>query len=336
MARNLKMRKAYKEKNDEFYTRKEDIEAEIWHYRDYFKDKVIYCNCDDPEQSEFYKHFKMKFHEYGLKELITTCYRSQNSDLFTDRSSDYSIALRYNGKRVRKVQLKGDGDFRSEECVKLLKKADIVVTNPPFSLFRELLAQLIEHDKKFLILGNMNTVLCKEVFPLFKENKCWYGVKTNGNLRFNVPEYYPLTGSQSGIDEKGNRYVTVPAISWYTNLNHEKRNDRLTLWADYDPVKNPTYTNYDAIEVSKTAEIPCNYDGIMGVPISFMSCYNPDQFEIVGIAQRNQDNPLATKVYSCQEKKELAEGNNLNASAVLKEGNKHRIVYARILIRRKS
>ena len=227
----------------------------------------------------------------------------------------------------------GDGDFRSEECIEFLKQADIVVTNPPFSLFREYLSQLIQHEKKFIILGNLNAFKYKEVFPFFQHGRCWYGNKTNGSVKFNVPEHYPLTGSQVGIDEEGKRYVTVPGVCWYTNLDHQKRHDNLTLVKTYCPSAYPKYDNYDAIDVSKTVNIPKDYDGIMGVPISFMDKYNPDQFEIIGIDRYTYE-PIRTKVYS---NAEIRKYGNLNGQSILRmpDGTMKQM-YTRIFIRRRQ
>ena len=218
--------------------------------------------------------------------MIATCYKSTNSDLFSAHQSEQSFARIFDGEREREISLRGDGDFRSEECIELLKQADIVVTNPPFSLFREYIAQLIEYDKKFIILGNMNAFAYKEIFPLFQENKIWYGVTAAGKrLWFGVPEHYKFTGAESDrrIDEHGRKFLRIKGIiRWFTNLDHKSRHEELVLWNSFDPKRHPKYDNYDAIEVSKTKEIPKDYNGVMGVPISFMDKYNPDQFEIVG------------------------------------------------------
>ena len=233
-------------------------------------------------------------------------------------------------ERERERILESDGDFRSEECIEYLKQANIVVTNPPFSLFREYIAQLIDFRKQFIILGNMNATATKDIFPLFQSNKCWFGIKTNGSFRFTVPEHYPLTGSQAGIDEEGKRYVTVPAICWYTNLEHEHRRQKLILYEEFTPTKYPKFDNYNAIEVSKTVEIPKDFDGIMGVPISFLAKYNPEQFEILGMDMWTKE-PIRTKVYLETSLKYL------NGASVLKKSNsQYEKKYKRVFIRRKS
>lgn len=316
--------------DDECYTRIGDIEDEMWYYANHFKNKVVYCNCDDPKQSKFYQHFTEKFETYGLKKLITTCYKSDDLLHFSKHKSKKSLGLHYDGKRSLSLSLDGDGDFRSPECVDLLKQADIVVTNPPFSLFREYLPQLIKHKKKFIVLGNMNAFAYKEIFPLFRDRKCWYGVTGRlGAKYFVVPEGRPHHKIVDGIPLKS------ATVQWFTNLNHNHYPAKLDLWAKYNSLKNPKYDNYDAIEVGKTIEIPYNYDGVMGVPISFMDKYNPDQFEIVGWAKRNKDNPMATRIYSRDECNDYGDGKDLNAGPVLRYGSKLNPLFVRILIRRK-
>lgn len=292
---NANLNKAKAGKNDEFYTSIKVIEAEMEHYELHFKNKVIYCNCDDPRESKFYQHFKQKFKDYGLKRLITTCYKSRNSDLFSDHSSEQSFARFFDGKRERETILQGDGDFRSDECIEFLEQADIVVTNPPFSLFREYLPQLIQNSKKFIILGNMNAFKYKEIIPFFLENKCWYGATAAGKrLWFGVPEHYEFTGAENDrkTDDNGNKFLRMKGvIRWFTNLDHKYRHDHLVLWSEYDEKDYPKYDNYDAIEVSRTKLIPKDFDGMMGVPISFMDKYNPEQFEILDIF----NHPIVTK-----------------------------------------
>lgn len=340
---NANLHSAQKAKQDEFYTQLVDIEEELRHYKKYFKGKTVLCNCDDPRVSNFFHYFSYGFEHLGLKRLITTCYKSQEMDLFSQNVAEKAIWLEYNGdkngNRVPDVEeiginyFKGDGDFRSEECIKLLKQADIVVTNPPFSLFREYVAQLIEYDKKFIIIGNMNATTYKEIFPLFRDNKIWYGPSiSSGDREFGVPDYYPLNAAGYRVDEQGNKYIRVKGVRWFTNLEHSKRNEELPLFKHYNPEEYPKYDNYDAIEVGKTADIPCDYDGMMGVPISFLDKYNPNQFEILGITQRTDD-PYKLKNYT---KQEYANANDLNARAVLIINNVPKTMYARILIRRKK
>ena len=279
-------------KKDEFYTQLSDIERELKHYKNHFKGKVVLCNCDDPRVSNFFHFFSYNFERFGLKKLIATCYKNQEMDLFSENKSEQAIYLEYtgdkNGNNVPDVNeigikpLKGDGDFRSKECIELLKEADIVVTNPPFSLFREYVAQLIEYDKKFLIIGNINAISYKEIFKLIKENKAWLGVNMGRGISgFIVPKNYELYGSEARVDEDGNRIVATNNCLWLTNLDNAKRHEELILYKNYTPEEYPTYDNYDAINVDKTKDIPMDYKGAMGVPITFLDKFNPDQFEII-------------------------------------------------------
>ena len=315
MARNKDLQAANKAKKDEFYTQLSDIENELKHYKKHFKDKIVFCNCDDPYESNFFKYFAMNFNQLGLKKLIATCYAGspiadtqlslfENDDQInntktgvphkiiisevTDLDGDGAINLadvEYLLKNDKNVltRLEGTGDFRSNECVELIKEADIVVTNPPFSLFREYVAQLVEYQKSFLIIGNVNAITYKEIFPLVKENKIWLGPSiTSGDRKFNVPDYYPLNAAGCGIDENGKHFIKVKGVRWFTNLDHNKRHDKLELYKHYTPDEYPKYDNYDAINIDKTSEIPIDYDGVMGVPITFLDKYCPEQFEIVG------------------------------------------------------
>ena len=287
---NLTLAKA--NKKDEFYTQLSDIERELKHYKKHFKDKVVLCNCDDPRVSNFFHFFSCNFEKFGLKKLIATCYKNQDSDLFSQNNSERAIYLEYtgdkNGNNVPDAEeigikhLQGDGDFRSKECIELLKQADIVVTNPPFSLFREYVAQLIEYDKKFLIIGNINAISYKEIFKLIKENKAWLGVNMGRGISgFIVPKNYELYGTEARVDEYGNRIVATNNCLWLTNLDNAKRHEELILYKNYTPEEYPTYDNYDAINVDKTKDIPMDYKGAMGVPITFLDKFNPDQFEII-------------------------------------------------------
>ncbi len=287
--------KAKLAKKDEFYTQLGDIEREAMHYREYFCGKTVLCNCDDPRVSNFFHYFSYNFEFLGLKKLISICYKNQERDLFTTKATDRAIWLEYdgdkNGNRIPDPEeigihyLDGDGDFRKEESINLLKRADVVVTNPPFSLFREYVAQLVKYEKKFLIIGNVNALKYKEIFPLIKQDKMWLGCSIHsGDREFGVPDDYPLEASSCRIDEKGRKFIRVKGVRWYTNIEHKERHEEMILYRKYDPAVYPKYVNYDAIEVSKTADIPCDYDGVMGVPITFMDKYNPDQFEIVGMS----------------------------------------------------
>lgn len=280
-------------KQDEFYTQLSDIEKELRHYTKHFKNKTVLCNCDDPKLSNFFHYFSHNFEKLKLKKLITTCYKNCDADLFSRHRAESGIYLEYDGdKNDNRVpdpdeigihKLKGDGDFRSNECTKLLDEADIVVTNPPFSLFREYVEQLMKHKKKYLIIGNQNAITYKYIFKLIKENKIWLGASIHsGDREFGVPDHYPLNAAGTRVDKDGNKFIRVKGVRWFTNLDYEERHEDLALYATYTPEKYPTYDNYDAIEISKTKEIPAEYDGAMGVPITFLDKYNPEQFEILG------------------------------------------------------
>ena len=313
---NKVLNKAGVAKKDEFYTQLTDIEKEMRYYREYFKDKTVLCNCDDPFESNFFKYFAMNFNSLGLKKLIATCY-STSPIIYTQLSlfdEGDVVAVDYQGKKPYKVVitkvedengdgrvdlsdveyllknkknvltlLEGDGDFRSEECIELLKQADVVVTNPPFSLFREYVAQLMEYEKDFIIIGNQNAITYKEIFPLFMGNKIWYGASIHSHGRdFRVPDDYPLQAYEFRTDENGFKYINVKGVRWFTNVDYKERHEKLILYKQYSPEDYPVYDNYDAIEVSKTADIPCDYEGIMGVPISFIDKYTPEQFDVIG------------------------------------------------------
>jgi hypothetical protein len=280
-------------KKDEFYTQLADIERELKHYREHFRGKVVYCNCDDPRVSNFFRYFAYNFEKLGLEKLVTTCYKSRQADIFSANDSEHAVFLEYHGDRnannvpdldeIEIGGLEGDGDFRSQECIELLKQADIVVTNPPFSLFREYVHQLVQFGKQFLIIGSVNAIKYKGVFPLIRENKLWLGPSIqSGDREFGVPDDYPLKAAGFRIGEDGKKYIRVKGVRWFTNLDIPKRHEELILYRTYSPEHFPTYVNFDAIEVSKTKDIPVDYEGLMGVPITFLDKYNPDQFEIIG------------------------------------------------------
>ena len=280
MTGNSYLIKAKVNKKDEFYTRYEDIENEVVNYIDHFKDKIVYCNCDNPEWSNFWKYFELCFEHLGLKKLISTHYE-------IDKPS-YKLELEKIGGKLTKTKtpLKGNGDFRSPECIEILKGCDIVVTNPPFSLFREYIAQLIEFKKKFLIIGNQNAIAYKDIFPLIKENKVWFGSSiSSGDREFRVPDNYPLEASGTRIDEEGNKYIRIKGVRWYTNLDHKKRHEKVILYKEYkgNESEYPKYINYNAINVDKSKDIPDNYFDKIGVPITFLDKLSPDQFDIVGL-----------------------------------------------------
>ncbi|MCY4300412.1 MAG: adenosine deaminase [Aestuariivita sp.] len=269
---------AKKAKNDEFYTQLSDIENELRHYKEHFKNKVVYCNCDDPRVSNFFYYFSYGFGHLGIKKLITTCYKNQERDLFSRHDIERAIMLEYDGSEenvyipnpedIGIIQLEGDGDFRSEECVELLKQADIVITNPPFSLFREYVAQLIEYEKQFIIIGNKNAIVYKEIFPLIKNNQLWVGhTPMSNDLLFNLPEYFAEYLIKN--KKEGSAYVVVDGTIkgrsqsiWFTNLDHNKRHEELILYKKYSPEEYPHYDNYDAIEVGKTKDIPIDWGGV--------------------------------------------------------------------------
>lgn len=349
-------------KQDEFYTQLSDIEKELRHYRKHFKGKVVYLNCDDPRESQFFYYFSYNFERLGLKKLIAACYKSQDVDLFSTGSTEKAVYLEYegdkDGDRVpgrNEIEVKeffGDGDFRSAESIALLEQADIVVTNPPFSLFREYLAQLMEYEKKFLIIGNMNAVTYREVWPYIQNDEIWLGATRagTGQMWFRINNDF-LVKSGQRTDENGQRWQTIGSSAWFTNLDHSKRHEELTLYKTYNSDEYPSYDNYDGIEVSKAVEIPVDYDGVMGVPITFLGKYNPEQFDIVGITKTwygaaNKIYPEQVQVSPTGTRSRVTK---LNDGAVVKltkapENKTYYIVgdecyvqmYARVLIRKRG
>lgn len=317
MAGNTGLSNAARNKKDEFYTDLTDIEKEIKHHKEHFKGKTVFCNCDDPFESNFFKYFVLNFNQLRLKKLIATCYATspisnQKLSLFdvvggdeVNKNKPYKavvtkvyditgdggidmldIAELFKMGENTLTELEGDGDFRSEECLELLKEADIVVTNPPFSLFKEYVSILVEYAKEFLIIGNVNAMTYKDFFPLIKENKVWMGASIHsGDRKFFVPDDYPLDASGCGIDSDGRRFIRVKGVRWWTTLDYKQRHEDLILVKKYNSKDYPKYDNYRAINVDVTKDIPCDYDGAMGVPITFMDKYNPDQFEILGATE---------------------------------------------------
>lgn len=315
---NTSLHGARKAKNDEFYTQLVDIEKELKHYKEQFKGKVVYCNCDDPFESNFFKYFAANFKVLGLKRLIATSYKPSpvantqlglfgddktlepkkgrpkvNANKFIindvgDLDGDGAFDLKDVAEQLKANKnnewspLEDEGDFRSEESIELLKEADIVVTNPPFSLFREYVTQLVEYDKKFLILGDQNAISYKEIFSLIKADKLWLGYDNGGTKWFQVPDDYDIQTESRMKIENGVKYFSMGRIMWFTNLDTTKRHEKLTLYKKYSPAEYPKYDNYDAIEVSRYAEIPSDYNGEMGVPITFLDKYSPEQFKIIG------------------------------------------------------
>ncbi|MGP6177848.1 adenine-specific methyltransferase EcoRI family protein [Microbacterium sp. A196] len=306
MNSNLSAAKTAKE--DEFYTQLSDIERELKHYKKHFEGKVVYLNCDDPRVSNFFHYFSYNFEKLKLKKLIATCYKNQDVDLFSQNDAEEAIYLEYEGDKsgngvpdleeIGIKPLKGNGDFRSAESIELLKQADIVITNPPFSLFRQYIAQLMKYEKQFLIVGNQNAISYKEIFALIKSNKLWLG-NHNGDMSFKVPDYYEPRATRFWVDEDGQKWRSLGNACWFTNLDFSKRHEDLILYKTYAAEEYPTYDNYDAIEVSKVADIPADYDGVMGVPLTFLGQYNPDQFEILGLS--GTDYPV-TKRYGKKER----------------------------------
>jgi hypothetical protein len=305
-ALNRTLHIAKSSKKDEFYTQLSDIERELKYYKDHFQNKVVFCNCDDPRNSNFFKYFAYNFQDLGLKKLITACYKNQDTDLFDEKKSENAVFLEYigdkDGNKIPVAEeigikpLKGDGDFRSQESIDILKKCDIVVTNPPFSLFREYVEQLVKYDKKFLIIGNINAITYKEIFKLIKENKAWLGINMGRGISgFIVPEHYELYGTETSIDTFGNSIISPNNCLWLTNLDTFKRHQDIVLTKTYhgNEIKYPKFDNYDAINVNKTQDIPMDYEGVMGVPITFLHKYNPEQFELIKFRKGNDDKDLS-------------------------------------------
>ncbi len=337
---NKNLNAAKEAKKDEFYTQLEDINNELRHYKEHFRGKTVLCNCDDPRVSNFFTYFAYNFEFLGLKRLITTCYKSQDMDLFSQNQCEQAIYLIYDGDKngnnipdpeeIGIHPLKGDGDFRSKECIELLKQADIVVTNPPFSLFREYVSQLMEYDKKFLIIGHQNAIHYKEIFPLIKQNKIWLGYGFKGGAGHFISDY---EDKATACDHREGM-IRVSGVHWFTNLEIKKRHENLILYKHYTSEEYPHYENFDAIEVAKTADIPCDYDGMMGVPTTFLDKYNPDQFEIIGLAEGDLGKELGLTPFDRSLKR-------LNKS--LRDGQLFYMMngypqkpYSRILIRKKQ
>ena len=344
MAGNVNLHAANRAKKDEFYTQLIDIENELKHYKDHFKGKVVLCNCDDPRVSNFFHYFSYNFERLGLKKLITTCYKNQNRDLFSQNDSERAIWLEYygdhNGNRVPDPEeigihhFNGDGDFRSAECIELLKEADIVVTNPPFSLFREYVAQLIKYKKRFVIIGHQNAITYKEIFPLIKENKIWLGYGFKGGAAHFYSKYEDV--ATAGDHREG--MIRVSGVIWFTNLEIQKRHEDLILYKHYSPEEYPTYENYDAINVDKTSDVPMDYNGVMGVPITFLDKYNPEQFDIIGLGIANLGLECGVHPYKPEHKKyrkEVQKRGAVDGDLYMMINGVVTVPYARVLIRKK-
>lgn len=351
---NATLNHAFIVKKDEFYTQYEDVAREMVKHREQLKGKTVLCNCDDPFESAFFRFFVLHFNKIELAGLISTCYAASpiagreyplegeagaykavvtevpdETLVRPDGSLDLESLFAMPGNSL--VHLVGDGDFRSDECEALLNEADIVVTNPPFSLFREYISLLERHKKQFIILGNMNAATYREVFPLFRDNKIWYGESIrSGDRKFYVPDDYPLNAATCGIDERGRRFIRVKGVRWFTNVDTSRRHEPIALTRSYTPDEYPRYENYDAIDVGRTQNIPVDYDGIMGVPITFLDKYSPDQFEIVMLANGNARTNVSSKILAEVDYRQHSED---RGGVGIINGRR---VYVRILIRRKS
>ena len=331
MGRNSELNRARVGKNDEFYTDMSDVSKEMVCHREQFRGKTVLCNCDDPVTSAFWEYFHLNFGFLGLKRLIATHYDKDKP----------TYKLEYFGGDDNEVlvgdkeALNGNGDFRNEECIELLRESDIVVTTPPFSLFREFIGTLIAYEKKFIILGNMNAVTAKEVFDLFRENKVWYGDSIHsGDRRFYVPESYPLNAAGCGVDEDGRRFIRVKGVRWFTNLPVKCRSEKIILYKPYSEAEYPKFNKFDVINVDKTAEIPVDYAGVMAVPISFLDKYNPEQFDIVTLRRLSDG---SVRAFSGNEGSEFSVATRIAGMLRGNEGELgDRTTYARITIRRKA
>lgn len=336
---------AKKNKKDEFYTQLSDIERELKHYKKHFKNKVVYCNCDDPRVSNFFHYFSYNFEKLGLKKLITTCFQNQNADLFSQNDSEKAILLEYNGDKngnnvpdpeeIGIIHLKGDGDFRSQESIELLKQADIVVTNPPFSLFREYVQQLIDFEKDFLIVGHQNAISYKEIFKHIKENKMWLGYGFKGGAAHFINKHY-VDYATAGDHQEG--MIRVSGVTWFTNLDITKRHENLILYKKYNEEEYPKYENYNAINVNKTKDIPVDYIGDMGVPITFLNKHNPEQFKIIGLGISNSGKEIGVKGYTKEHRKyrkEVQKRGAVDGDLYMMIEDVVTVPYARIIIRNK-
>ena len=344
MAGNKNLRDANRAKKDEFYTQLSDIENELKHYTAHFKDKIVLCNCDDPRVSNFFHYFAYNFERLGLKRLITTCYKNQDTNLFSENKSEQAVYLIYdgdkNGNRVPDVEeigvhpLKGDGDFRSAECIELLKQADIVVTNPPFSLFREYVSQLIEYNKKFLIIGHQNALSYKDIFSLIKNNQLWLGYGFKGGAGHFISKYEDT--ASAGDHRQG--MIRVSGVTWFTNLDISKRHEDLILYKKYSSEEYPKYENFDAININTTAHIPTDYNGLMGVPITFMDKYCPEQFEIIGLGISSSGLEIGVQPYKPEHKeyrKKVQKRGAVDGDLYLVKDGVVDVPYARIIIKKR-
>lgn len=350
---NVMLNRAFISRKDEFYTQYEDVAKEMAKHRDQFRLKSVFCNCDDPFESAFFRYFVLHFDELGLTRLTSTCYAGSRfagreyplegvpgaykAVVITvpdeplvrpDGSLDLELLFSLPGNSLKR--LAGDGDFRSAECVALLKESDVLATNPPFSLFREYMESLDRHGKEFIVLGNMNSATCKEIFPLFRDNKVWYGDSIrSGDRKFFVPADYPLNAANSGVDENGQNYIRVKGVRWFTNMGAGQRRRGIELARHYNHIDYPRYENYDAIDVGRTQDIPLDYDGLMGVPITFLDKYSPEQFEIVMLANGNARTNVSPEILAAAGYRPHPED---RGGVGIIQGKR---VYARILVRRR-
>lgn len=333
MAKNKALLKANQAKEDEFYTKLGDIENELRHYKTHFKDKIVFCNCDDPETSNFWRYFYLNFGVLELRKLVTTHYE-------TDKPSyklEYSMLPDKNGQytlQVIRTKLRQNGDFRSQECIEILKEADIIVTNPPFSLFREYVALMIEYQKSFLIIGNQNNVTYKEIFPLLRDNKIWLGYYS-GDMEFVVPSYYKPRATRYR-EENGIKYRSFGNICWFTNLDIAKRHEDILLYKTYKDNEHEyiKYYNYDAININKVTDIPVDYFGEMGVPVTFMQKYNPDQFIIIGVGSGYLGQSIGVKGI-LPEHKAMMKGHSAAGDLYYIDNGKPKVPFSRIIVKRK-
>lgn len=373
VAGNANLNSAKTARKDEFYTQLTDIEKEMRYYRKHFAGKTVFCNCDDPFESNFFKYFVLNFNRLGLKKLIATCYSgspiaNQQLSIFDvvgttehrenrpykaivttvyDKTGDggidmFDVAELFKSGENELCELVGDGDFRSPECLALLDESDIIVTNPPFSLFRDYVAVLVEHKKKYIIIGNLNAVKYKEIFPLLVDDQMWLGASIHsGDRAFYVPDDYPLQAAGCGVDpESGRKYIRVKGVRWFTNLDIKQRHEEMILVRHYSSDQYPKYDNYDAIDVSSANEIPCDYDGLMGVPISYLDKYNPDQFEIIGISDLPETMPGISPLGDVWIRTYRSEGGTGHYTANMRSlglsaYGRHKVVFSRLIIRNK-
>lgn len=341
---NKNLRKANKAKNDEFYTQLSDIEKELWHYKNHFKNKIIFCNCDDPEESNFFKYFALNFEYLGLKKLVATHFEEEKKSYkleiirWLDLNNDWKVDL----KDTKKIELKENGDFRSDESIEILKEADIVVTNPPFSLFREYVAQLMEYKKDFILLWNMNAITYKETFKLIKENKIWWWYWFNLSMVFKSPYENNLEANKKFCEQKWyfwKNFIKTPAINWFTNIDTKKRHEDLILYKKYNEEEFPKYFNYDAINVNKVKDIPIDYKWKMWVPITFLDKYNPEQFEIIWLWISNSWIDIWVNPYTKEHKKyrkEIQKRWAVDWDLYMIENWEVKVPYARIIVRNKK